>query len=632
MLQQRVLTLNSFGPLARTSQRDIDFHVSRFVLQEDHIIRRVWNVWLFGLLLYTAILLPPKLAFFDFGVPEREVPEWYGWVEYVALDGGFCIDLIINFFCTYRDKRGREVVSHRRIIVKYLCGTFLLNLIACFPPQVLDHIFGAGDSDGAVPGGGTDAHQSTRLARVQKVSKLARLVRLLRMAKIFAFMTNSPLWAKLQGVRGVRVLNLCGSLLFLVHLFACGWWICASAHDDKTHTWLARRAIQADGTTLLDVAASDNPERVTAWEQWLTCMYLILTVFTSVGFGDFNGATLGEMAFLCVTMLCGAVANGILLSEVITTLMVEDDTHHMLKERQQMLESFAEHTRLGEKQTQKLLRWLQSARTSNIVYNRNSTKELIVGSGIPRHLLSLVKQGLFNGQFVKQKFVNACAGWNGFEGLPPRFPILVALAGDIVFFEHKQVVYYKGDQVWSLYLVMGGTFANVLPPEGDIDAFTTSAAQIEASAVQSHVIKSLRTETSSLNSNALLGGISPRVRQSSMALEDFRPYHLYGMNNYFGDAELFLQPSQRKCTARCESHDGSLLTLPKKDVGELLQEWPRFAEAWRSNARRRELHRIRCQALHKESQTFSHEHLAIRNMQRHFRECLARRRKGERRC
>ncbi|CAK9038711.1 unnamed protein product [Durusdinium trenchii] len=43
--------------------------------------------------------------------------------------------------------------------------------------------------------------------------------------------------------------------------------------------------------------------------QWLHSFYFVLTVFTTVGFGDMSAFTEAEIGYVCFTMLLGAIVN-----------------------------------------------------------------------------------------------------------------------------------------------------------------------------------------------------------------------------------------------------------------------------------------------------------------------------------
>ena len=84
-------------------------------------------------------------------------------------------------------------------------------------------------------------------------------------------------------------------LMWLVHLSACGLYLVASLHEEPLNTWVYRRTVSDDDTLM-------NSSPVT---QWLTSMYFVITVITTVGFGDMSAYTSPEIVYIILMMLGG---------------------------------------------------------------------------------------------------------------------------------------------------------------------------------------------------------------------------------------------------------------------------------------------------------------------------------------
>ena len=58
-------------------------------------------------------------------------------VTLVQIENGitilYTIDIVLNFFTTYRDEFGDEINSCRRIAIRYLKGEFMIDFISNFP-------------------------------------------------------------------------------------------------------------------------------------------------------------------------------------------------------------------------------------------------------------------------------------------------------------------------------------------------------------------------------------------------------------------------------------------------------------------------------------------------------------------
>jgi len=110
------------------------------------------------------------------------------------------------------------------------------------------------------------------------------------------------------------------------------------------------------------------------------------------------------------------------------------------------------------------------------------------------------------------------------------------------------------------------------------------------------------------------------------------PYRLCGPKTCFGDLEC-ITGSLRNGTVRCERAgphgSASVLLLRKRELAELMQEFPQFGDIWASDARRRESRR--CLALRRLTQPKSCRHLAASIIQRELSQlCVRRKRTSQR--
>lgn len=90
-----------------------------------------WNIVVTILLLYTALFVPYRTAFIDESTT-------FSLVFDTFIDTLFITDLFVNFFSAYEDKEVGVEVRHRKIILAYLKSWFLLDIVSCFPTQLLE--------------------------------------------------------------------------------------------------------------------------------------------------------------------------------------------------------------------------------------------------------------------------------------------------------------------------------------------------------------------------------------------------------------------------------------------------------------------------------------------------------------
>mmetsp|Transcript_15984 Transcript_15984/g.37683 ORF Transcript_15984/g.37683 Transcript_15984/m.37683 type:complete len:924 (+) Transcript_15984:136-2907(+) len=609
----------------------------RFVIHDANPFRTAWNFLVSILLIYTATIFPYWICFLDFRIEldgEGSLGQTTGWqVMNSVVDALFWVDLVLNFFFSYEDRRepGVEVEDLGRIVCHYLRGYFVLNLIACIPPEVLGEVVGLlmGDS------GNNSFGKLSRVSRVHRVGRLARLARFAKLVHGCPAITESDMWIWLQNQRGVRIVNFVVGLFLVVHLMGCGWYLCAALHnqDEYQFTWVAQR--EAGGGPLLERGPAD---------QWLHSMYFILTVFSTVGFGDMSATTNGEIIYVIVTMLLGSVVHGIIMSEVINVVTKMDDKAAALSEQKELLSAFAQHTDLDEHTTAEFKQWItRPQKTSKRRYDREAMRKLLVAGHLPRNLIQDLAVHIFRGSLLQNKFLQVCIDWAPDGALPPRFPLLLALVSNQHVFQPSEVVYQLHDHPFNIFLVLSGTFASIgIPgPKGGTDCMiTVSPSNV---GTQSGVMRSLVALPARMMQQAHPRP-KPRVRSSVRGMKQLSagassqgtsvpqhkvyPYQLHGAGTYFGDYEILVDPlhkglNRSRCsTVRCESSPGQVLVVTSADVLQLAADFPHYGTAWRTGAIRREATRQHLLSEHLLSDLkhkVDYKHLAAFQLQRYFR-------------
>jgi len=551
----------------------------RLVISESNAFRKVWNVILAVLLVYIGTVFPFKLCFIDFKIVPTDSAgevkkENAGWVGFeFAVDVLFVVDLLLGFFFTYTT-HGIEVDSMPLIAQHYLRTFFFPNLIACLPAEAMSPVFSLFVDDGG--GRQSSAHKITRMTRLQRITRLTRLIRVTRMSKIPSLLMANPIFRHLRGMRGMRIVNFAGVLFWAVHLLACGWYLCAALHNEPEETWVGNRVVDTSGARLMSRSSGD---------QWWHSMYFVLTVFTTVGFGDISASTSGEIAYACFVMLVGAIVHSVIVSEIITIVTSIDHAQVEASRRKDLISGFAKHTDLNDIVQLELHGWInhQAERGKlDTYYDREAMRELLSNGSMPTDLLRLLPENIFGGRLLRSEFLQVCL--HRMRELPPRLAVLVALEADKREYSMGEVVYMKDDAPFNLYLVFSGTFAYIGTPghAGGEDASPNPESGNPALSTAKVAIRALSERVGRVASDESFNA-------TGVSRLKLYPYQLFNAGSYFGDLELLASES-RLCTARCES-DGSLLVMHRQQYFRLHQEFPRCRDVWLSAARRREVNR-----------------------------------------
>jgi hypothetical protein len=160
------------------------------MIHPDSRISVSWNIILAALLIYTATVMPYRLAFIE--------PVMYdGWF-YVELmvDIGFFIDVWANLFTAYYTSDGYLVVDRKSIFMTYLRSWMLLDVVACIPFNLLPLEDDSGGDDGS------EGRYNTFI-RLLRLPRLYRIMKFSRIFKLFKVSYNSYL-IKVQDYFKVR--------------------------------------------------------------------------------------------------------------------------------------------------------------------------------------------------------------------------------------------------------------------------------------------------------------------------------------------------------------------------------------------------------------------------------------------
>jgi len=576
---------------------------SAIVISENNPFRVSWSIIIFVLLAYTASVYLYRFCFCSFHIgPDGLDPlgeDDAGWNAInLVVDVIFWGDLVLGFFFSYRNNRGYQVVSMKLIACQYLKGLFWVNLLACMPEsfgEAVMSIFMASSS-------GNFDFRVARISRLQRISRLSRLMRLTRLIKCLTARSKSPFMSWFQSLRGVRIVNFICGLVWSVHLIACGWYLCAALQNDVNETWVARRARKTTtGASLLEAPPA---------EQWLHSMYFVLTVFTTVGFGDISAGTEVEILYVAFTMLAGAVVHSIIISEVIQVVTSTDKVQEFTDQQLSLVEAYSEHTILPW-ESQSLLKdeikYRARTQMTSSTFDKEAMKELITGKNIPRWLLGSLPAKLFGGKLLNNELLR------GDIWVPPRLPCLLAVHLRQSEFEAGEILYQVHDFPFNLFLVIRGTFAYVASPRESggmdmaLDSVGSTAQLAKKASPGGNSRAAIPTPKGGLADPTPSRSWLTTARRMSTGHVDEHPdskdshdqaqatlfpYRLSGCHSYFGDVEI-IRSRPRLTTMRCETPLGMALVLHKQDFTELKDQFPQFGALWQYAVRRREWSRVK---------------------------------------
>ena len=112
--------------------QDQEKRIPRYLISPNSPYKLVWSLLIFILVLYTALILPIRLAFMDMN--EVEIGNL---IFDCFSDLIFIIDIVINFLSVEEDVNGELIIDRRRLACRYLSKWFWIDLVSSFPVTLI---------------------------------------------------------------------------------------------------------------------------------------------------------------------------------------------------------------------------------------------------------------------------------------------------------------------------------------------------------------------------------------------------------------------------------------------------------------------------------------------------------------
>ena len=190
------------------------------ILFPDDSLRTKWDIFITILLIFTSIITPYRIAFYEVDVLSWKV------VDYVV-DACFAIDIIMNFFSAYYDGNDELIYNKKTIAIRYISSWFFIDFISILPFSLI-----------------LDSGNFAKLARIARLPKLYRLIKMTKLARVFKILKERSNVSKY--LNDVLKLNVelermsFFMLLFFIfcHITACFWVIIANLEERNPNTWI----------------------------------------------------------------------------------------------------------------------------------------------------------------------------------------------------------------------------------------------------------------------------------------------------------------------------------------------------------------------------------------------------------
>lgn len=282
------------------------------VLSQNNRYREIWELLILVVTVYASIEIPLRIAF----PPANDRLRYFSDILFTIL---FSIDIVVNFFATYREK-GKEIFSRKRIALNYLRGWFWFDLLAAFP------FFLFSDESWVEITTFMRALRLIKMGRVLKVTKIAELSK--------HWQTHHMLNPSL-----LRIVFFLFIISLVTHWISCGWILLRPKEEGLSN---------ADAYSL--------------------ALYWAITTLTTVGYGDITPKTLWERYYTIAVMIVGVGSFGYIIGNVASFLANMDIVKANYRKKLEEITAFLNYRAIPpalQKQVQDYYEYLWESRLGN---------------------------------------------------------------------------------------------------------------------------------------------------------------------------------------------------------------------------------------------------------------------------
>ena len=267
-------------------------------IHPDSDTMKYWDGLTFVALIYTALVVPPEVAFID-----DEADNSMGalfWMDRLV-DIIFFADMALNFFLAYVDvtDSGHQLVTDlKKIRHRYFYTWFGVDVVSIIPFD----LFGSALENGA-------------LAQL----RVLRLIRLLRLLKLLRVLRASRIISRWQAYFGfsfktMALITFSITVVTFAHWMACLWALVG--WQNQGFNWI--RGVEA--------YAGKHVDYESKLDVYALALYWSIYTLTSIGYGDVTAQTPTELWVCALCMLASGVVWASLIGNACSLMGVDAHT------------------------------------------------------------------------------------------------------------------------------------------------------------------------------------------------------------------------------------------------------------------------------------------------------------------
>ncbi|KAL3630400.1 hypothetical protein CASFOL_023384 [Castilleja foliolosa] len=243
-------------------QNVINGFKERLFINPENRLYKAWEKFILIWAIYSSFFTPLEFGFFR-GLPKNL------FVLDIVGQVAFLIDIILQFFVTYRDSHSYKMVYNRNLIsLRYLKTHFIPDFLSCMPWDIIYKAVG----------------------RKEEVRYLL-FIRLTRARKVISFFQKLEKDIRINYLF-TRILKLIAVELYCTHTAACIFYYLATTlpQEEEGYTWI--------GSLKLGDYSYSHFREIDIWKRYTTSLYFAIVTMATVGYGDVHAVNLREMIFI----------------------------------------------------------------------------------------------------------------------------------------------------------------------------------------------------------------------------------------------------------------------------------------------------------------------------------------------
>ncbi|KAF3788037.1 Potassium channel [Nymphaea thermarum] len=284
---------------------------------------KFWENFIVLWSMYSTFFTPLEFGFFR-GLP----------YHVMMLDANaqviFLADVVLRCFLAYRDPHTYRLVHHRRsIVLNYAKSDMALDLLACFPWDIIYKVSGSG----SVPCG-------TQITGRSEVVRCLILLRLYRSRMVTRFLKKMEKDIRINYLF-TRIVKLITVELYCTHTAACIFYYLATTLPPakEGNTWI--------GSLTLGDYKYLNFREIDLWTRYITSLYFAIVTMATVGYGDIHAVNLREMIFIMIYVSFDMILGAYLIGNM-TALIVKGSKTERYRDRMTDLIKYMNRNKLGK--------------------------------------------------------------------------------------------------------------------------------------------------------------------------------------------------------------------------------------------------------------------------------------------